>query len=62
MSSCFDDRRVRRGTSNCFPLNRLTFVFNPSSRVYGYESFELKPGGEHEVCPVYVCIVYLRSF
>ena len=27
----------------------LTFVFNPSSKVFGYESLELKSGGEHEV-------------
>jgi E3 ubiquitin-protein ligase HECTD1 len=27
----------------------LTFVFNPSSKVYGYTSFELKPNGENEV-------------
>jgi hypothetical protein len=25
----------------------LTFVFNPSSKVYGFESMELKPGGEN---------------
>lgn len=31
----------------CFSL---TFVFNPSSTVYGYSSMELKPNGENEVC------------
>ena len=38
----------------------LTFVFNPSSRVYGYEMVELKPGGENEVCrdiSVFTCFI-----
>lgn len=28
----------------------LNFTFNPSSKVYGYVSVELKPNGEEEVC------------
>ena len=27
----------------------LSFVFNPSSKVFDYESLEMKTGGEHEV-------------
>lgn len=38
----------------------LTFVFNPSSRVYGYDAFELKSGGENEVCIKCVFFVMLQ--
>lgn len=30
-------------------LVRLTFQFNPSSKVYGYVSYDLKPDGENVV-------------
>lgn len=32
-----------------FCVSRLTFVFNPSSKVYNYTFVELKPNGENEV-------------
>ena len=31
----------------CESICSLTFVFNPSSSVYGFESTELKPNGEN---------------
>ncbi len=34
--------------SACHSLHSLTFQFNPSSKVYGYTSFDLKPNGEEE--------------
>lgn len=38
----------------------LAFLFNPSSKVYGYDSFELKPGGYHEDVTVHNAEEYIE--
>ena len=50
-SLCFgkaSGRDVGKCGHSC-PFCSLTFIFNPSSRVYGYTTVELKPNGENEV-------------
>lgn len=48
-----------------FPISRsslfsLTFVFNPSSSVYKYSSYDLKPNGENEVRSQILIFAYPR--
>lgn len=42
-------------------VKRLTFVFNPSSKVYDYTSVELKSNGENEVSIDYWILLDILS-
>lgn len=39
----------------------LTFQYSPSSSLYGYESVDLKPGGEHEIVTIWNIEDYIEK-
>lgn len=62
---CFCDLHVHCKLSsyylkfNVFSIfGRLTFQFNPSSKVYGYLSYDLKPDGENVVRYIFLIVTF----